>query len=120
MKQKIIPNIVRIALAAGAATLLAAPLQAGRGGNGAGGECPQGFEPGTRNVENCTGAGAGAAYRKGQGGAKAGQGACDGTGQGQGGKGQGGQGGKGQGGGQGLGIGNPADCPVYNSRNPNP
>ena len=121
MKQKFIPNIIRIALAAGAVTLVAAPLQAGRGGNGAGGDCPQGFEPGTRNTENCTGDRIGAASRKGNGnqverGQNRGQGTCDGTGQGQGGKGQGG--GRGQGGGQG--IGNPEDCPIYNSRTLNP
>lgn len=118
MKQKIIPNIVKIVLAAGAVTLLAVPLQAGRGGNGAGGTCPQGFEPGTRNVENCTGDRAGAVANKGnaKGGQNKGQGACDGTGP-QGGGGQG-QGGKGQGGGQGT--GNPEDCPVYNNRTPNP
>ena len=80
-------RITRIIVLIGTATLLAMPLQAGQGGGGGGGnagECPYGYEPGTRAQQD--------RVRP-----------LDGTGQGR---------GKGQdGGGRGLGNGNPEDCP---------
>ena len=104
----------------GAATLFAFPLHAGRGtggsagggGGGFGGQCPNGFEPGTR-IQDCTPAqdGSGSQYRnksgsKGANNNGTGQRLRDGSGQAT------GQG-KGQRNGGGQGTGNPADCPNY-------
>jgi len=95
MKTKITKLIVLI----GVATLLAAPLQAGKGGNA--GECPQGYEPGTRAQQDRVRPLDGTGSQHGKRGKKGPKADCDGTGRGQ------GQGG----GGRGLGNGNPEDCP---------
>lgn len=106
MKNKIARPLIRTCILLGVASLLALPLQAARGGNGGGGnagECPQGFEPGTRAQQERVRPqdGTGSQYRN-----KSGKGAkqeCDGTGQG-----------RKQGRGNGQGTGNPEDCP-YNT-----
>ena len=110
MKTKITRKLITMTCILAAATVFTLPLQAGRGngGNGGGGYggnagvCPNGYEPGTRAMENCPRPqdGSGSQYGKGNKGAKQGQ--CDGQGQGQ---------GNGQRRGNGQGIGNPADCP---------
>lgn len=98
-------KITKIIVLMGAATLLAMPLQAGKGG-GYAGECPNGFEPGTRAQQDRVRPLDGTGSQFGKKGNKGPKENCDGTGQGQ------GQGkGKGQGGGRGAGNGNPEDCP---------
>ena len=109
MKTHIKAKSLQILIILGSALLFALPLQAGRGGNngngGNGGVCPNGYEPGTRAMEDCTRAqdGTGSQYRNK--GGKAGQRSCDGTGQAQ--------KKKGRGNGNGQGLGNPEDCPNY-------
>lgn len=120
MKTQIKTNSLKTLIILGSALLFALPLQAGRGGNNGGnggggneGVCPNGFEPGTRAMENCTRDqdGTGSQYRRK--GGQSGKQNCDGTGQGQGRKGRGNGNGNGQG--QGQGLGNPEDCPNYKS-----
>ncbi len=113
MKTQIKTKSIQTLIILGSAFLLALPVQAGRGGSGNagggggyGGECPNGYEPGTRAMEDCTRAqdGTGSQYRNK--GGKSGQQSCDGSGQGQ-------QQKKGRGNGNGQGLGNPEDCPNY-------
>jgi len=123
MKTKHSPKYISL-MVIGASLLLALPLEAARGGNGGGsggngGQCPQGLTPGTRNMQDCTGAYNGSRSQSRRGSAnqgetrgsgngsqqnKTGTAPADGTGNRNG-------RGTGNGGGNGLGTGNPEDCP---------
>jgi hypothetical protein len=107
MKTQIKSKSLQTVIILGSALLFALPLQAGRGGNnggggGNGGVCPNGYEAGTRAMEDCTRAQDGTGSQLRNKGAKAGRQDCDGTGTGQ------GQQKKGRG------NGNPEDCPNNN------
>ena len=107
MKTKNIHNLIKFIVVIGASSLFAVSLQAGRGSQGSGkggngGECPQGFEPGTRMQQECTNPEGGSGRQNKSSGKK-------------GSKGQNGQRESGNGGGKGPGngTGNPENCPNF-------
>lgn len=96
---------------------LALPLEAGRGQGGGGnnGVCPNGYEPGTRAMENCVRPADGSGSRYGQ----AAEGRRQGTGKRLGdGSGQGN--GPRRDGSGGQGTGDPDSCPNYTEPDPEP
>ncbi|HKJ90030.1 MAG TPA: hypothetical protein VJ960_02780 [Oceanipulchritudo sp.] len=95
---------------------LALPLEAGRGGQGGhNGDCPNGYEPGTRAMEDCVRPADSSGSRHGQAveGRKQGAGNRLGDGKGQG-------NGPRRDGSGGRGAGDPESCPNYTGPDPQP